>query len=254
MAMRLRTRRWTSSRTASPGSETSSIARASGRAAAMSCGDCGKTFCSHQRATSGKDSSRSVSPVGAQSTMTQPKRPSSWWRLICSRLKSSSRPGGTVSSSALMRSTPRSSSSSPSQSWTAAQLRSISSCADTCWAHRRSPTCVGSPPTGGLQRVGQRVRGVGREHDGVDPARGDAPRRGSGDRGLADPALARVEDRPGRHGDASAYSARPHRDPPGDGADVARQVDRAQAHRQPAARCAGGRRRRGGRSRSAPSA
>ena len=124
------------------------MARASGRTAAMSWGDCGKTFCSHQRATSGKDSRRSVSPVGAQSTITQPKRSSSWWRLICSRLKSSSRPGGTVSSSALMRSTPRSSSSSPSQSCTAAQLRSISSCAATCWAHRRSPTCVGSPPTG----------------------------------------------------------------------------------------------------------
>ena len=123
------------------------MARASGRAAAMSCGDWGKTFCSHQRATSGNESRRSVSPVGAQSTMTQPKRPSSWWRLICRRLKSSSSPGGTVSSSALMRSTPRSSSSSPSQSWTAAQLRSISSWADTCWAHRRSPTCVGSPPT-----------------------------------------------------------------------------------------------------------
>ena len=107
---------------------------------------------------------------------------------------------------------------------------------------------------GGLQRVGQRVRRVGREDDGVDPARGDAPRRRSGDRGLADPALARVEDRPGRHGDASAYSARPHRDPPGHGADVARR-GRPRAGAPPARRaCAGGRRRRGGRSRSAPSA
>ena len=200
MAMRLRTRRWTSSRTASPGSETSSMARASGRAAAMSCGDCGKTFCSHQRATSGNDSRRSVSPVGAQSTITQPKRPSSWWRLICSRLKSSSRPGGTVSSSALMRSTPRSSSSSPSQSWTAGPVALHLVLRGDLLGPQALADLRRLAADGGLQRVGQRVRRVGREHDGVEPARGDAPRGGGGDRGLADPALAGVEDRPGRHG------------------------------------------------------
>jgi hypothetical protein len=35
--------------------------------------------------------------------------------------------------------------------------------------------------------------------------------------------------------DASAYSACPHGDAPGDGADVARRVDRAQAHLEGAA-------------------
>ena len=154
IAMRLRTRRWTSSSTASPGSETSSIARANGRAAAMICGCCGKTFSSHQRATSGNDSSRSVSPVGAQSTMTQSKRPSSWWRLICSRLKSSSRPGrdrellGADAVHAALE-----------QQLAEPVLHRRPSCAPsrpartTCWPHRRSPTGVGSPPSGGLQRV-----------------------------------------------------------------------------------------------------
>src|SRR5512144_987003 len=57
-------------------------------------------------------------------------------------------PGGTVSSSALMRSTPRWTSSSPSHSCTPDQLRSISSCALTCWAHSPPPRSSGSPPSG----------------------------------------------------------------------------------------------------------
>ena len=48
---------------------------------------------------------------GAQSTITASNSPEPWWRLICSRLKSSSMPGGTVSSSAAMSITPRSASS-----------------------------------------------------------------------------------------------------------------------------------------------
>ena len=54
--------------TCSSGSRTSRNARASGRAAASSCVSRPETFASHQRATSGNESSRSVSPVGAQST------------------------------------------------------------------------------------------------------------------------------------------------------------------------------------------
>ena len=77
IAMRLRTRRSTSAITASPGSVTSSSAPAIGRAAASSAPRAGNTFSSHHRATSGNDSSRSVSPVGAQSTMTTSKRASS---------------------------------------------------------------------------------------------------------------------------------------------------------------------------------
>ena len=91
----------------------------------------GKTLSSHQRATSGNDSSRSVSPVGAQSTTSTSNSPASWWRLSARSENSSSAPGGTVSSSALMRSTPWSTSSSPSHSCIADQLRSISSWAWT---------------------------------------------------------------------------------------------------------------------------
>src|SRR3954453_19074110 len=56
-------------------------------------------------------------------------------------------PGGTVSSSAEMRSTPRSARSSPSHSCTASQLRSISSCACTSCPKRLSPQGVGWLPS-----------------------------------------------------------------------------------------------------------
>ncbi len=148
MAIRLRTSRWTSSITRSSGSERSRNARASGRAADSSAFSRPSTRSSHQRAASGNESSRSVSPVGAQSTMIASHSPDSAWRLSWSRLNSSSAPGGTVSSSAAIRSTPRSASTPPSQSCTADQLRSSSSCACTCWAHTPPPTSVGSPPTG----------------------------------------------------------------------------------------------------------
>ena len=55
-------------------------------------------------------------------------------------------PGGTVSSSAAMRSTPWSISIWPSQSCTADQLLSISCWAWTCWPHSRSDTGVGTDP------------------------------------------------------------------------------------------------------------
>ena len=102
---------------------------------------------SHQVTTSGKDSSRSVSPVGAQSTITTSNSLSSWWRLIHSSEKSSSMPGGTVSSSAEMRSMPRSARRSPSHAWTPSQLPSISSWAWTSWPNRLSAICTGSAPS-----------------------------------------------------------------------------------------------------------
>ena len=69
IAIRLRTRRCTSSKTSGPGRGTSKV-RARGRAAPTRRRSQGKTFSSHQRAMSGKPSRRSVSPVGAQSTIT----------------------------------------------------------------------------------------------------------------------------------------------------------------------------------------
>ena len=122
--------------------------RANGRAAVRIRFSQGNTFSSHQRATSGNDSSRSVSPVGAQSTTITSNSPDSWWRLSCSRAKISSMPGGTVSSSARIRSTPRSDSTLVSQRWTAFQLRSISASAWTSWPHRFSATGTGAGPSG----------------------------------------------------------------------------------------------------------
>jgi hypothetical protein len=147
MAIRLCTSRWMSSITRSSGSERSKNARASGRAAVSRALSRPSTRSSHQRAASGNESSRSVSPVGAQSTTIASHSPDSAWRLSCSRLNSSSAPGGTVSSSAAIRSTPRSASTPPSHSCAADQLRSSSSCACTCCAHTPSPIAVGSAPT-----------------------------------------------------------------------------------------------------------
>jgi hypothetical protein len=70
IATRLRTSRSTSWNTASLGSGMSSSERANGRAAFTIRRSHGNTFSSHQRATSGNESRRSVSPVGAQSTIT----------------------------------------------------------------------------------------------------------------------------------------------------------------------------------------
>ena len=66
-----------SANTAWLGSGMSSSERASGRAAARICRSNGNTLSIHHRATSGNDSSRSVSPVGAQSTTITSQSPES---------------------------------------------------------------------------------------------------------------------------------------------------------------------------------
>ena len=67
-----------SSNTAWVGSGMSSSERAIGRAAARIWRSTGNTLSIHQRATSGNDSSRRVSPVGAQSTTITSHSPE-WW-------------------------------------------------------------------------------------------------------------------------------------------------------------------------------
>ena len=54
-------------------------------------------------------------------------------------------------------------------------------------------------PQRGAQRLRQAVRRVGRDHQRAQAGGGTRARRGGGDRRLPDAALARVEDRPGRH-------------------------------------------------------
>ena len=56
---------------------------------------------------------------------------------------------------------------SPSQRWTACQLRSISASAWTSWPQRFSATGTGCGAELGLERVGEAVRRVGRQHDGA---------------------------------------------------------------------------------------
>ena len=94
----------------------SSSERAIGRAAARIWRSKGNTLSIHHRATSGKERRRRVSPVGAQSTTIASHSPDSLCDCRRRSANSSSIPGGTVSSSAEMRSTPRSTSISPSQS------------------------------------------------------------------------------------------------------------------------------------------
>ena len=147
MATRLPTSRWTSAITFSSGSWTSRNMRASGRAADSIDCSLPSTLSSHQRAASGNESSRRVSPVGAQSTTITSHSLDSTWAFRTSSENSSSPPGGTVSSSAAIRSTPRSIRTPPSHSETALQWCSSSSWAWTCWACSCLATMVGTPPT-----------------------------------------------------------------------------------------------------------
>ena len=195
----------TSAIASSSGSATSSTARENGRAALSAPRSCaGTTRSSHQRATSGSESSRRVSPVGAQSTTTTSNSSLSAWRRSRSRASSSSRPGGTVISSAVIRSAPRRRSCAESQSRTEAQLRSISACAWTCSAHSRSPACVGLLADLDVEHVGQRVRGIGGEDEGPGAGRRRAPRRRRRHRGLADAALPGVQHDARAHGEGRA--------------------------------------------------
>jgi hypothetical protein len=131
----------------SPGSATSTTARANGRATSSRRRWWGKTRASHQRATSGQLRRRSVSPVGAQSTTITSQRPDASASPSAMRATSSSSPGGTASSCAAIRSTPRSVRTPASHVRIAPQRRSSSSWAETCWAHSPPPSSPGSGPT-----------------------------------------------------------------------------------------------------------
>ena len=165
----------------------------------------GSTLSSHQRAMSGNESRRSVSPVGAQSTMITSNSPESWWRLICSRLKSSSMPGrdgqllgGDVHHAAVGEQLAQPAlDRAPVGLHLALRLDLL---APQAVAERGR---VGAQV--GLERVGQAVRGVGREDDRAQAGGGAAAGGGGGDAGLADASLARVEDGSGGHQGGAGY-------------------------------------------------
>ena len=108
----------------------------------------GKTRSMYQERMSGRDSSRIVSAVGAQSTTRTSHSPDSAWVLMSPRAKTSSSPGTTASSSASMASTPAQSNTSTSQSWISPQDSSIRSWASSCWPESPGAITVGSDPSG----------------------------------------------------------------------------------------------------------
>ena len=157
------TRRGSCARTAAPPSSPASPTGTPSRA----------TSC----ATSGNESSRSVSPVGAQSTMIA----SNSLRLVVAldlqqreQLVHARRHGQLLGRDAVhaavgeqiaepFAARPPSCAPSPAAAWTS-------------WPQRLSATGVGSLPSSVLERVGQAVRRIGRQDDRAQPAR---PRSGA---------------------------------------------------------------------------
>ena len=174
-------------------------ARTAARRRARAALAAGKTLSSHQRATSGNESSRSVSPVGAQSTMMTSKRAVGVMARICSRLNSSSMPGrdGQLLGGDPVDAALEEHLAEPVRTARPVALDLVLGL--DLLAQSRSPTCSAAAPSVDLERVAEAVRGVGRDHERREPGGGAAARRRGGDGGLADAALAGVEDRPGRH-------------------------------------------------------
>ena len=153
----------------------------------------------YQPSTSGSDSSRRVSAVGAQSTTMTSHRPLSAWSARSARAKTSSSPGTTASSSASIPSTPaqaRTSSSHdrivaprPLQAHPGVELLTPEALADL-----RS----GCVTEGQVEGIGQAVGRVGGDDQRALAARRAPHRGGGGDGGLADTALAGEQQDPHR--------------------------------------------------------
>ena len=197
----------------------------------------GKTLSSHQRATSGNDSSRSVSPVGAQSTTSDVELAGLVVALELQQreqLVSAGRDRELLGADAVdAAARPAARPATPA---------SPTSCAPSPpgpgppGPTGDRSTWVGSAPSSASSDLRERVRGVGREHERAQARARAAPGGGRGDGGLADAALARVEDRPGRHAASlrRLTSARTGR-AAGDTSSVAREAACAQARKRRAA-------------------
>ena len=230
-----------SANTAWPGSEMSSSERAIGRAAARIWRSNGNTLSIHQRATSGNDSSRSVSPVGAQSTMITSHSPGFVVRLQPQQreqLVHARRDGQLLGRD-------------PVDAALDEQLAQPLLHAGPVALHLLlgldllAPQAVADLDRLGAQldpqRLGQAVRRIGGDDQRPQAAGGAAARGAGGDRGLADAALAGVEDRPraphrreSKPPPRSGALARSARDlqVPGDPREVAGQVGRGEDHRR----------------------
>ena len=92
-------------------------------------------------------------------------------------------------------------------SWIVPQWLSSSTLTSTSTASRRGRIAVGSAPTSPVERVAQAVGRVGRDDERALAELRRADRGGRRQAGLADAALARVEDEPRLHRDAPAARA-----------------------------------------------
>ena len=147
IAIRFCDSRWMSANTAWLGSGMSSSERASGRAAARICRSNGNTLSIHQRATSGKrEQPQGLSGRRAVDDDRVPLTACGGPGAAAARTARPCRAGRSALRPRCGR--PRARwSSSPSQSWTPDQWRSISSWALTSWPQSRSPAATGSPPS-----------------------------------------------------------------------------------------------------------
>ena len=198
-SIRLRTSRWTSANTSSPGSGTSSSVLASGRAALDQAplpgedlleppaGDVGEAQQAQglagRRAVDDHDVELARLVVALYLQQARRARP-------CPAARSAPRRGPARPRG--RRAAP------PSQSWTRRQLDSISRWARTSW-----PTGARRPASArGRGRPRASPRGCGRGRSRGRPCAGRRAQRagaGGGDAGLAHAALAGVEDRPRPH-------------------------------------------------------
>ena len=197
IAIRLRTRPFTSARTSSPGSSTSRNVFAIGRAAETSFPSTGKTFSSHHWAISGKERRRRVSPCGSAVDDDHVELAGFVVALDLEQaeeLVHAGRHGQLLGSdihdSALQEHLPE-----PALDLSPVRLHlalGLDLLPPEIRPYRR---WVGAEPE--LERVGKRVRRVGGEHHGPE-ACGGCPARARCRHGrLSDAALPGVEDRPG---------------------------------------------------------
>ena len=208
MATRLRVRRSTSSKTASLGSGTSNRPRAIGRAADITRRSHEKTFSSHQLATSGNDSSRSVSPVGAQSTTIASNSRVLVVALDLEQREQLVHPGrhGQLLGRDAVHAALGEQVAEPLLHGVPVALHLLLGL-HLLAPNRFGPIGVGSPPELRLERVGERVGRVRREHHGAQAGVRAAAGGGGGHARLADAALARVEDGPRGHESAHGIRA-----------------------------------------------
>ena len=187
-------------KTLPPGIGTPAARVSTGRSALTTRCCTGKTRCMYQPRASGSASSRSVSAVGAQSTTTRSQSSLSACSRSSSSASTSSAPGMTVSSSAASG---VHAGDVEHGEQVALDLRPGLLEAEL-GVDLLDEEVLGDlarlGPDGGAERLGQRVRAVGRQHQGAVALAGRERGRAGGDGRLADAALAGEQD--DAHGDS----------------------------------------------------